>query len=140
MNEDIKKRIMEKVEIVIERVEFIEGHLSNEILGNRILRKAIYKEFQEAVEAVSDVCAMLRRGLNSSAKDDYSNIEFLVEHDILKEKKAEKLKEANGLRNRLIHGYDSVDDETACYAIIELIEDLRDFPVVVLEWIRKNNS
>ena len=140
MNEDIKKRIMEKVEIVIERVEFIEGHLSNEILGNRILRKAIYKEFQEAVEAVSDVCAMLRRGLNSSAKDDYSNIEFLVEHGILEEKKAEKLKEANGLRNRLIHGYDRVDDETACYAIIELIEDLRDFSVAVLEWIRKNNS
>jgi len=140
MNEDIKKRIMEKVEIVIERVEFIEEHLSNEILRNRILRKAIYKEFQEAVEAVSDVCAMLRRGLNSSAKDDYSNIDFLVEHAILEEKKAEKLKEANGLRNRLIHGYDGVDDETACYAIIELIEDLKDFPVVVLEWIRKNNS
>nr|CAE46372.1 hypothetical protein C2_0014 [uncultured archaeon]CBH37410.1 hypothetical protein BSM_08870 [uncultured archaeon] len=140
MNEDIKKRIMEKVEIVIERVEFIEGHLSNEILGNRILRKAIYKEFQEAVEAASDVCAMLRRGLNSSAKDDYSNIDFLVEHGILEEKKAEKLKEANGLRNRLIHGYDSVDDETACYSIIELIEELRDFSVAVLEWKRKNSS
>ena len=137
MNEAIKKRIMEKVEIVIERVEFIEEHLSNEILRNRILRKAIYKEFQEAVEAVSDVCAMLRRGRNSSAKDDYSNIDFLVEHAILEERMAEKLKEANGLRNRLIHGYDSVDDETACYAIIELIEDLRDFPVVVLEWISK---
>jgi len=140
MNEDIKKRIMEKVEIVIERIEFIEEHLSNEILGNRILRKAMYKEFQEAVEAVSDVCAMLRRGLNSSAKDDYSNIDFLVEHAILEERTAEKLKEANGLRNRLIPGYDSVDDETACYAIIELIEDLRDFTVMVLEWIRKNNS
>ena len=67
-------------------------------------------------------------------------VEILVEHGILEEKKAEKLKEANGLRNRLIHGYDSVDDETACYAIIELIEDLRDFSVAVLEWIRKNNS
>lgn len=96
MNEDIKKRIMEKVETVIERVEFIE--------------------------------------------DDYSDIDFLVEHDILEEKKAEKLKEANGLRNRLIHGYDSLDDETACYAIIELIEDLRDFSVAVLEWKRENSS
>ncbi|NQE51992.1 hypothetical protein C5S29_00265, partial [ANME-1 cluster archaeon GoMg3.2] len=54
--------------------------------------------------------------------------------------KAEKLKEANGLRNRLIHGYDSLDDETACYAIIELIEDLRDFSVAVLEWKRENSS
>jgi uncharacterized protein YutE (UPF0331/DUF86 family) len=69
MNEAIKKRIMENVEILIERVEFIEEHLSNEILGNRILRKAIYKEFQEAVEAVSDICAMLRRGLKKRRKN-----------------------------------------------------------------------
>jgi len=134
MNEDIKKRILEKVETVVERVEFIEEHLSKEVLGNRILRKAIYKEFQEAV---SDVCAMVRRGLNSSAKDDYSNIDFLVERDILEERKGAKIKEANGLRNRLIHGYDGANDEIACYAIKELVGDLRDFSVVVLEWIRK---
>jgi uncharacterized protein YutE (UPF0331/DUF86 family) len=137
MNEDIKKRILEKVEIVVERVEFIEKHLSEKILIDRILRKAIYKEFQEAVEAVSDVCAMVRRGLNSSAKDDYSNIDFLVENAILEERKGAKLKEANGLRNRLIHGYDGVNDEIACYAIKELVGDLRDFSVVVLEWMRK---
>jgi len=137
MNEDIKKRILEKVETVVERVEFIEEHLSKEILGDRILRKAIYKEFQEAVEAASDVCAMVRRGLNSSAKDDYGNIDFLVENDILEERMGEKLKEANGLRNRLIHGYDGVNDETACYAIKELVGDLSDFSVVVLEWIGK---
>ncbi len=33
-----------------------------------------------------------------------------------------------------------MDDETACYAIIELIEDLRDFSVAVLEWKRENSS
>lgn len=137
MNEAIKKRILEKVETVVERVEFIKEHLSEEILVDRILRKAMYKEFQEAVEAASDVCAMVRRGLNSSAKDDYGNIDFLVERDILEERKGEKLKEANGLRNRLIHGYDGVNDETACYAIKELVGDLSDFSVVILEWIRK---
>ena len=128
---------MEKIETVIERVEFIEEHLSKEILGDRILRKAIYKEFQEAVEAASDVCAMVRRGLNSSAKDDYSNIDFLVERDILEEGMGEKLKEANGLRNRLIHEYDGVNDKIACYAIRELIEDLREFSLEVLKWIKK---
>ena len=42
MNENIKKRLMEKVETVVERVEFIEAHLSEEILVDRILRKAIF--------------------------------------------------------------------------------------------------
>ena len=75
MNEAINKRLLGKVETVIERVEFITEHLSQQILRDRLLRKALYKEFQEAV---SDVCAMLRRRLNSSAKDDYSNIDFSV--------------------------------------------------------------
>ncbi|HJH27704.1 MAG TPA: DUF86 domain-containing protein [Methanophagales archaeon] len=137
MKDNIKKRVMEKIETVVERVEFIEEHLSKEILGDRLLRKAIYKEFQEAVEAVSDVCAMVRRGLNSSAKDDYSNIAFLVDKDILEEEMGEKLREANGLRNRLIHEYDGINDKIACYAIRELIEDLREFSLGVLKWIRK---
>ena len=41
MREDIKKRIIEKAETVVERIEFIDGHLSNGLLGDRILRKAI---------------------------------------------------------------------------------------------------
>jgi uncharacterized protein YutE (UPF0331/DUF86 family) len=137
MREDIKKRIIEKTETVVERIEFIEGHLSDEIFGDRILRKAIYKEFQEAVEAASDVCAMVRRGLNSSAKDDYSNIDFLVERAILEARMGEKLKEANGLRNRLIHEYDGINDKLACFGIEELVEELRDFSVVILEWISR---
>ena len=73
----MKKRIREKVETVVERVEFIEAHLSDEMVGDRILRKAI-----------------------------------------------------------LIHGYDTVHDEIAYHAIEELVEDLKAFSAVVLEWIR----
>jgi len=40
---DIKKRIMGKIESVVERVELIEEHLWEEILRDRILRKVIYK-------------------------------------------------------------------------------------------------
>ncbi len=35
----------------------------------------------------------------------------------------EKLKEANGLRNRLIPEYDGINDKIACYGIEELVED-----------------
>jgi len=38
MNENIKKRIMEKVETVIERVEFIEEHLLRGIVRDSLLR------------------------------------------------------------------------------------------------------
>lgn len=104
MNEAIKKRVLEKVETVVERVEFIEAHLSEEILVDRILRKAIYKEFQEAVEAASDVCAMVRRGLNSSAKDDYGNIDFGMDKK-MKERLLDVLKDVMPyVRGILVYG------------------------------------
>ncbi len=83
MNEKIEERIMEKMEILIDRIEFINENISDEMVENRILKKALYKEFQEAIEAMTDICALIRRGLNSSAKDDYTNIDFLVEKRLL---------------------------------------------------------
>ena len=129
--------MMEKLETLVDRVEFIEEHLSENILEDRILKKAIYKEFQEVVEAMSDICALARRGLNSSARDDYSNIDFLVEKEVLEKEMGEKLKEANGLRSRLVHEYDGADDKIAYYSMKELVNYLKDFSVVILEWIGK---
>ena len=36
MNKNIKKRIMEKIETVIDRVEFIEKHFSDEMVEDRM--------------------------------------------------------------------------------------------------------
>ena len=133
----MEKRIKEKVEVIIDRVEFIKENISEDFISNRILRKAIYKEFQEAVEAAMDICAMLRRKLNSSAQDDYSNIDYLHEKGVINSELKDKLKEANGLRNRLIHGYDRLEDEIACNSIKNLLDYLLKFSEVILDWISK---
>lgn len=125
----------QKCEILIDRTEFIERHVSDEILTDRILRKALYKEFQEAVEAMADICALARRSLNSSAQDDYSNITYLIERGVIPAEPGESLKEAIGLRNRLVHGYDGVDDRIAYASMSRLTAPLRDFSGVMLEWI-----
>lgn len=137
MKENIKNRIKEKIERLVDRIEFIEEHLNENILEDRILRKAIYKEFQEAVEAMTDICALATRKLNSSAKDDYSNIDFLVEKKVIKEEMGKKLKETNGLRNRLIHEYNGLDNKLVYRSIKELIIYLKKFSMVILEWIEK---
>ncbi|MBN1324565.1 MAG: DUF86 domain-containing protein [Methanotrichaceae archaeon] len=77
------KRIQEKIEVLLDRLEFMEYHIDDDWSGDRMLRKAMYKEFQEAAEAASNISAMLRRCMNSSAKDDYSNIDFLIQKGIV---------------------------------------------------------
>ncbi|KAA0008848.1 MAG: DUF86 domain-containing protein [Thermoplasmata archaeon] len=139
MNEKIEERIMEKMEILIDRIEFINENISDEMVENRILKKALYKEFQEAIEAMTDICALIRRGLNSSAKDDYTNIDFLVEKKVIDSKTGKKMKEANGLRNRLIHEYDGLNDMLAYESMKELVNHLKSFSQEVLKWMKKES-
>ena len=139
MNEKIEERIMEKMEILIDRIEFINENISDEMVENRILKKALYKEFQEAIEAMRDICALIRRGLNSSAKDDYTNIDFLVEKKVIDSKTGKKMKEANGLRNRLVHEYDGLNDMLAYESMKELVNHLKSFSQEVLKWMKKES-
>ena len=131
----LAERIVQKCEMLIDRVEFIDRHIAEAILTDRILRKAMYKEFQEAVEAATDICALVRRSLDSSAQDDYSNVDYLVEREIIPADLGRSLKEANGLRNRLVHEYDGVNDRMAYNSITRLTEALRTFSGVILEWL-----
>lgn len=136
----IRERILQKTEVLIDRIEFIERHLSDAVVSDRILRKALYKEFQEAVEAVTDICALIRRMLYSSAQDDYTNLDYLVTEEIIDPETGRDMKSANGLRNRLVHEYDGVNDQIAYAALQRLMPRLRRFSEEVLVWLNANRT
>jgi len=53
----MRARYLQKLNELKDRIDFIEARLTwkEEFLSNRVLRKAIYKEFQECVEIVFDL-------------------------------------------------------------------------------------
>jgi len=67
--------------------------------------------------------------------ESYSNVDYLVEREIIPADLGRSLKEANGLRNRLVHEYDGVNDRMAYISMTRLTEALRTFPGVILEWL-----
>ncbi len=135
MEARIRERILQRSEVLIDRIEFIERHLSDAVMSDRILRKALYKEFQEAVETVTDICALIRRMLHSSAQDDYTNLDYLVTEGIIDPETGKDIRSANGLRNRLIHEYDGINDHIAYTAMQRLMPHLRRFSEEVLVWL-----
>ncbi len=72
-----------------------------------------------------------------SPKDDYTNIETLENLGTIDEDLSEKLVEANGLRNRLVHRYNKLDDRITFESIKELLEPILKFVEVVENWIAK---
>jgi len=135
----MRARYLQKLNELKDRTDFIEARLTwkEEFLSNRVLRKAIYKEFQECVEIVFDLVSMIARDEGFFIEDDYTNLERIKEKIGIDEKTALLLKKAKGLRNVLVHEYDGIIDELAFDSIKKFLPAIKKFHEGVLEWIKK---
>jgi len=117
-----EKRYKEKFELARERIGDVEILLGD--FDNKFSRLACYKAFQELVESIFDIIAMLLKDHGKTVEDDYTNVEKL-ERIAINKKDADILREANGLRNRIIHRYNRVDDMIAKQSIENLLPHLK---------------
>lgn len=127
-----KKRYLQKLNELEDRIEFIEDNLKE--TSSRVTRKAVYKEFQEAAEIVADIGAMFVKDSGKLVSDDYKNLEICSKK--LGFKKINELKRVTGLRNVLVHEYNGIDDKLALSSIEELIQIIKDFGEEMEKWIK----
>lgn len=118
-----KKRYKEKIDLIDERLEDAETLVND--FSDKIKRLACYKAFQEAVEGLFDIIAMTLKDKDKVVEDDYTNIDKLEEMRVINSQDAKILREANGLRNRVVHKYNKTDDNTAKKSIRNLLPHLR---------------
>ena len=119
-----KKRYKEKIDYARDRISDLEDWLYAEDIKERKAFFASEKSFQEAVECLADIFSMILSDLNLSVNDDYSNIEKLKEKKILSEENASICIEANGLRNRVVHRYNHIDEKKFIESSRDLIPKL----------------
>jgi len=137
---DRAKRYREKLNLIIERVADIEDWLPSDVLdfsSDKRNRLAIYKAFQELIEASFDVAAMVCKDLKIVPKDDYTNLETLQNIRIIDEWLKNALAESDGLRNRLVHRYNSLDDTLAYESIQTLLPEFKHFEEVIDKWLKE---
>ncbi len=123
IDEERTRRYEEKIELALKRLETIENDFEN--IDKEIIRLGIYKAFQEIIEVITDIFAMLLIDNKKSAGDDYSNIDKVKEIISFSDGEIEILKEANGLRNRVIHKYNKTDDVIARESIENMLPLLK---------------
>lgn len=128
---DRVKRYKEKIEYARERISDLEDWLYAEDIKERKSFFASEKSFQEIVECLADVFSMILSDLDLTVNDDYSNIEKLKEKGILSEEYAGICVEANGLRNRVVHRYNHIDEKKFIESSRELIPKI----VKILDYI-----
>jgi uncharacterized protein YutE (UPF0331/DUF86 family) len=99
---------------------------------------AVYKAFQELTEASFDIMAMACKDSKIIPKDDYTNIDALYSQKIIDENIKDVLSKSNGLRNRLIHRYNHLDDSIAFESIQTLLPDFEYFVEVISKWLKSH--
>ena len=86
-------------------------------------RKAAERLLQETIEAALDINAHLIAEHGRAVPDDYyGGFLALVELEVLPEELARQLAPAAGLRTRLVHEYETLDDAKVLAAIGTMLE------------------
>jgi len=78
---------------------------------------------------------MLLKDTSIPPTDDYTNIAKVLELGLITKEIGAILREANGLRNRLIHVYNDVDIEVLLESIKRVLPGITKFLDVVEKWL-----
>jgi len=82
-----------------------------------------------------DLLTMIIKDTKKLPKDDYSNIQLAYEENLISNTEKKLLNESNGLRNRLVHGYNGLNDMMAFNALTRLLPDLKELLRKLKQWI-----
>ena len=144
MEEERIKRYNDKLEYLNQTIEnlndWTESVDTKEFIERLELQKqyGIYHAFQIGIEIITDLVSMIVKDLKLIPKDDYSNINIIKNKKVVSADLAAKLREANGLRNRIVHDYNGLDNEIAYNRLTNLLKYFQEFKVKAKEWLKKN--
>ncbi len=123
MDELRSKRYHDKIHHIIDYIQELPIKPRNELE-----KRGIFYSLQTSIEAMVDLITMLVKDLGFKVKEDIINISKIVEIRKLDPELGEKLKNANSLRNIIIHHYNEIDEQL----ILDSVEGIKN---LLLKWI-----
>lgn len=123
MDELRLKRYQDKINYVLGSFKLLPAEPKNELE-----KRGIFYTLQTVIESVVDLVAMALKDLGIPVNDDESNILELVKIRKIKPELGEDLKKANGMRNFIVHRYNSFEEEI-------IFDSVKKVKKLLLEWI-----
>jgi len=123
MDELREKRYNDKINFIVSSMKLIDKDLENELE-----KRGVYYSLQTSIESMIDLIAMIVKDVGIPVKDDENNILAVAKRYNIEQTLCDKLKKANGMRNILVHRYNTIEEEL----IFDSIDDLR---TLLLKWV-----
>lgn len=108
--------------------------------GEFISLMGIYHTAQNATALIIDICAMINKDFLNIVQDNYTNLEYLLNKNIIDIQIRNGIQNLIGLRNRLAHDYNGIIDKIAWDAIKHHLTTMEAFHKVISTWINQQTK
>jgi uncharacterized protein YutE (UPF0331/DUF86 family) len=122
------EKIHQKAEYILKKLKYLKNNRIDNVerfKSDETLQMAILYALQVCTEAIVDI--VVRIGTKVYGKEyegDYEMFETLFEGGVIEEDVFEKLRKMNGLRNAIVHAYDSLIVEEIYDNYNEILKDI----------------
>lgn len=124
---DENEKISRKLELMKKYVDFLKLHSKiseRELARNHLLRSAIERNFQLAIESALDIGERIISIENFERAEDYKSVILIIgKHNVVPKDFAADFSKAAGFRNILVHMYEEVD----LHELHTYLQNLNDF-------------
>jgi len=135
-----KEKIARKIKNMQGYVEFLREQSTDEeeLLKNYLLKSAIERNLQLAIESALDIGEIIISSLNLEKPEDYKSIiTILGKAEIIPEKFARRFQEAAKLRNILVHMYTEVDPAVISQILENNLDDFDEYARYIARYVDK---
>lgn len=132
LDADLVRRKLAAITRKLEQLGAVAGMPVEQYRQDPFRVKGTEKLLQEIVEAAVDANLHLLRALGAAAPGDYyESFVAMGRAGVIPSALAERLAPAAGLRNRLVHEYEVIDDAIVLEAVVEARRTLPEFVLAV---------
>lgn len=128
LDADLVRRKLAAITRKLDALKAIEGLSLDDYRADPFRRKGTEKLLQETVEAAVDGNLHILRALGAPTPEDYyESFIALGRERVIPTEAAGRLAPSAGLRNRLVHEYDEIDDAIVLRAVGEARRSFADY-------------
>jgi len=106
------EKIHRKAEYILKKLKYLKNNRPEDVerfKSDETMQMAIFYALQVCVEAIVDIVILIgTKVYEKEYEGDYEMFESLFEEGVIEEDVFEKLRKMNGLRNAIVHAYDSL--------------------------------
>jgi len=133
-NRDLVLRKIESLKIYLDELETFQPLTFDEYRAKISNYRSVERLIQLLVEVASDINAHLLARMQNIAVEDYrSSFLLMGEKGLLNPTLAQDLSQATGMRNRLVHDYEKIDDQAVFHAIPLALSGFKEYIKQILK-------